>query len=347
MTSKEIFQKAVKLQKTPRVPVIILSGGVWAFNQTGKSLQDSFDMPPEEAADYIIEANKKVRSDLVWCAAGCNNLVLRAIGAKTEFGIPGKAAEVVEPLITSAAEVDKLDIDHLQDDPGIAAMLECTRILKKKIGDTTMLGISQWGPLTLTSLLLGTRKFMRCMVKDREAVKYIMEFTEELVYRYWKLFLDAGAEHVSQAEPMASGDMISPKMFELIALPAMKKTNTMIGDQPFSKMIHICGNSMPTMALLPETGADMISMDWKVDFEQVRETLDGKMAFAGKMDPSEIMLQGDVETVRKDCLDCIEKADWKKGGFILMPGCDLPPRVPLENLETMVDVAHSNTQSIE
>lgn len=346
MTSKEIFQRAVKLQRTPRVPVIILSGGVWAFNQVGKSLQDWFDMDPEVSADYVIEVNKKVRSDLIWCAGGCNNLVLRGLGAKTEFGEPGKAAEVLEPLIQSPSEVDRLSIDKMKQDPGILAMLECTKVLKKKIGDETMLAVSQWGPLTLASLLLGTRKFMRSMVKDKEGIKYVMEFTQQLVYEYWKMFLDAGVSHVSQAEPVASGDMIGLKMFEEMALPGMIKTNKMIGDRPFSKMIHICGNTMPFLDLLPETGADMISMDWKVDFSVVREKLGGKMAFAGKMDPAAVMLLGDTKKVRDDCIDCIEKAQWEKGGFILMPGCDLPPRVPLENLETMVDTAYSYTQEI-
>jgi uroporphyrinogen decarboxylase len=28
------------------------------------------------------------------------------------------------------------------------------------------------------------------------------------------------------------------------------------------------------------------------------------------------------------------------GGYILMPGCDIPPSVPIENVKAMVEAAH-------
>lgn len=108
MTNKQIFLDAIRLKPTPRQPAIILSGGVWANKQIGLSLQDSFDIGPEKAAENVIRANEVVNSDLVWTAAGCNNLVLRAVGAKTTFSNVGVAASVDEPLIEDAEDVDKL-----------------------------------------------------------------------------------------------------------------------------------------------------------------------------------------------------------------------------------------------
>ncbi len=344
MNSKEIFKKAVKLEKTERVPVIILSGGVWAYNEQGKSLQDSFDMSPEESADYLINMNKKVKSDLIWCADGCNNLVLRALGAETAFSIPGKSA-VANPFLSSPGDVDKLSLDKIKKDPGIIAMLESTKILKKKTGSQTMLAVSQWGPITLANMMLGTTVFEKKLRKDRDSILYLLEFAKEVVITYWNLFLDAGVEHVSQAEPAASGDLISPRMFEDLVLPCLKYTNEKIGDKPFSKMIHICGNTTNFLDALPDTKADMFSMDYGVSLKIAREMLNGRMAFAGKMNPSEALLSGSTQKVREDCEACISDADWSRGGYIMMPGCDLPPNVPLENLETMVRVAHSHTQT--
>ncbi len=344
MNSKEIFKKAVKLEKTERVPVIILSGGVWAYNEQGKSLQDSFDMPPEKSADYLINMIEKVKSDLIWCADGCNNLVLRALGARTEFSIPGKSAEAY-PFLSSPRDVDKLSLEKIKEDPGIIAMLESTKIMKKKIDNQTMLAVSQWGPITLGSLMLGTTEFVKKLRKDRDSILYLLEFTKEVVITYWNLFLDAGVEHVSQAEPAASGDMISPRMFEDLVLPCLRNTNERIGDKPFSKMIHICGNTTNFLDALPDTKADMFSMDYKVSLKIARGLLNGRMAFAGKMNPSDTMLSGSTRRVQEDCEACISDADWSRGGYIMMPGCDLPPNVPLENLQTMVRVAHSHTQT--
>ena len=338
-TDKQILLDAIHLKKTPRQPVIILSGGVWANKQIGLSLQDSFDIGPEKAAENVIRTNELVKSDLVWAAAGCNNLVLRAIGAKTTFSNVGVAASVDEPLIESAEDVDKLDIDAIERDPGIAAMLETTRILKEKIGDEVLIGISQWGPMTLGGLLMGTEDFMILTLKDKEAAEYIMNFTEKLTTKYWKLFVDAGAELVSQAEPSASGDMISHKQFEKMVLPHLQATNKEIDGLVKAKMLHICGNINRLLPYLPQTGADVISFDYKVDLKMARETLGGKMAFAGKLDPVAVMHLGTPEQVTALTREYIEEADSKQGGYIVMPGCDLSPATPPENIQAMVTAA--------
>ncbi len=344
MTGKEIFKKAVKLEPTERVPVIILSGGVWAYNQTQRSLQDSFDMPPEQSAQYWIDTNEKINSDLIWCAAGCNNLALRALGAKSKFSKVGFAA-TSKPFIEEPGEVDKLNVSCIKEDPGVIAMLESAKIMKEKMGDQTMLAISQWGPMTLANLMMGAANFMLMLKRDPEGVRYVLEFTKEVVIEYWKLFAEAGAEHVSQAEPVASGDMISREMFEQFALPYMQKTNQAIKDQVFSKMVHICGDTSKILDLLPETGAEVFSMDYKVDLKLAREVFDGKMAFAGQIDPSDVMYMSDPGKVTEVAEKCVTDAQWEKGGYILMPGCDLSPLTPLENIQAMAEVAHSYTQN--
>jgi len=285
MTDKQILLDAISLKKTPRQPVIILSGGVWANNQMGLSLQDSFDITPQEAAENVIKTNELVKSDLVWAAAGCNNLVLRAIGAKTTFSLVGHSASIDEPLIRCAEDVDKLNIADIENDPGIIAMLKTTRILKEKIGNDTLIGISQWAPMTLAGLLLGTEEFMVLTLRDKDAAEYIMQFTEKLVVKYWKLFVEAGAELVSQAEPSGSGDMISHKQFKRMVLPHLQATNNAIDGLVKAKMLHICGNINKILQYLPQSGSDVISFDYKVDLKLARETLGGKMAFAGKIDP--------------------------------------------------------------
>ena len=119
MNSKAIISAGIKLQKTARPPVMILSGGVWANKRYHLSLEDSFNLSPEIAADHVIETNNLIHSDLIWTAAGCNNLVLRGIGAKTRFDQAGAAASVAEPLIKDADDIDKLNEDDIENDRGI------------------------------------------------------------------------------------------------------------------------------------------------------------------------------------------------------------------------------------
>lgn len=338
MTNKELLLAGIGLKKTERPPVMILSGGVWANKRIGLSLQDSFDIDPKVAAENVIRTNELVQSDLIWTAAGCNNLGLRGIGAKATFSHVGVAASIDEPLITCAEDVDRLSVNDMENDPGIMAMLEMTRILKERVGHETLIGISQWGPMTLAGLLLGTEDFMIMSIRDKEAAKHIMEFTKQVVIKYWKLFLEAGAELVSQAEPSASCDMISPKQFEKMALPNLQATNLAIEGLAKAKMLHICGNITKILGVLPQTGADVISFDYKVDLGAAREKLGGKMAFAGKLDPVGAIQLGTPDEIERLTAQYIQEAG-SQGGYIVMPGCDLPPASPLENIEAMVKIA--------
>jgi len=340
MNRKEIIAAGIKLQKTPRPPVMILSGGVWANKRYNLSLEDSFHLSPELAAEHVIETNNLIQSDLIWAAAGCNNLVLRGIGVKTRFDQVGAAASITEPLISQATDLEKLHVDDIENDRGIQAMLEMTRILKAKIGKDYLIGISQWGAFTLAGLLLGTDRFMIMTIREKQAVEYILSFTEKLVVKYWSLFVEAGAELVSQAEPSASCNMISPKQFESMVLPHIRNNNRNIDAKVNYKMLHICGDITKILPILPQTESDVISFDYPVSLTGAREILGNKMAFAGKLDPVGVLQSGSLEEIRQLTKDYIEEAG-NDGGYLVMPGCDLAPATPLEHVQAMTETARN------
>lgn len=346
MNSKEILIKAIKREPTPRIPVMILSGGLWVVTHNNMSFSQFFEMDPEAAADMVIETNKLLNADLIFAAAGLNNLGISGIGGKVIYDKLGAAPTIEKPLIDSVDDLDKLDINLLAEDPVIKQQLAITKILAEKVGNEKMIGISQWGPITLAGQILGIEKFMRCLIKDKPAVHKLMEFTSELCYKYWELFVDAGAEFVEMADPTGSGDMISKKQFKEFVIPYAKKISDRIKATGKVKgvLLHICGDTSRLLELIPETGADIMSFDYKVDLAAAREALDGKMAFTGNMDPVAVMNEATAEKVFEVCNECIAKADGKKGGYIVMPGCDIPPTTPLANIEAMIKAAHSCTQ---
>jgi uroporphyrinogen decarboxylase len=83
-----------------------------------------------------------------------------------------------------------------------------------------------------------------------------------------------------------------------------------------------------------------MSVDYKVNLSDVRRILDRKIAFAGNLNPVSVMQKETVEGVAAASRDAINKAG-TGGGFILMPGCDIPPSVPLENVKIMVETARA------
>jgi uroporphyrinogen decarboxylase len=76
-------------------------------------------------------------------------------------------------------------------------------------------------------------------------------------------------------------------------------------------------------------------VDYKVSLKKAREAFDGKVAFGGNMNPVRVMQQGTTEEVTRACEQSIAEAG-DSPGFILMPGCDLPPATPTENVKAMI-----------
>lgn len=338
MTHKEILLSGIARKATPRIPAIILSSGVWTYCRNELTLQDTFELPPEKVAECIINSNEEVDSDLIWVAADCSNVALRAIGAKCTFNILGGASTVDEPLIQKPSDVDRLKIEDLENSREIENLLKAARIVADRIGDEYAIGISQWGPFTLAGQLMGIEKFMMATLRDKAGVKHVLQFTERLLLKYWNLFVDAGANLACQAEPSSSGDMISAKTFKELALPYIKSANDVIDGKVEAKMLHICGNTTKILDVIPQTGTDLFSLDHKVDLALVREKLGGKVAFAGQLDPVGVLLEGTPEIVKNAAERCIRDAGGS--GYVLMPGCDIPPKTKIENVQAMIRTAH-------
>ncbi|HWQ42599.1 MAG TPA: uroporphyrinogen decarboxylase family protein [Desulfosporosinus sp.] len=344
MNSREIVTKAAQRQATPRVPVSLLSGGAWTFNRQGLSLQEALGIGAERAAELIASTNEQVGSDIVWAGSGYHNLALQAIGAKIKFRATG-VPDIQEPLLQKASDVDGIDLKRLKNDDQLNVLWDTGRLLATNIGATTMIGGSSWGPFTLGGLAYGADHLLRNMYYDREAVHKILEFSVELCYQYLEPYIKGGAGIISIADPSASGNLISRKHFQEFSLPYLRKVIQRVRANGVLTLVHICGDISNRLDLITEIGADIISVDYKVDLGFTRATVGSVMAFAGNMDPVGVMLDLKPDEVARACQECLTKAG--ASGYILMPGCDIPPSVPLENIQAMVAVAHKFAKEVD
>lgn len=181
---------------------------------------------------------------------------------------------------------------------------------------------------------------MKATFKKPAFVEKVVDFaTRLLIHLYEPVVADGTLELISLADPTASGDLISRKQFEKFAVPALKTFTDWAKSKNAHTLVHICGNTTDRLDLFPLTGASCISLDHKTDMVKAKETLHGKMCFGGNVDPVKIMLNGTVQEVETTCREIIKIAG-TDGGFVLMPGCDIPPTVPYDNIKKFIQVAH-------
>ena len=165
---------------------------------------------------------------------------------------------------------------------------------------------------------------MKATFKKPEFVKKVIDFATDVLIHLYEPLVKDGLKVISLADPTASGDLISKKQFQVFALPYLKRFTDWARSHGAHTLVHICGDTTDRLELFPETGASCISLDHKVNIARAKEVLGGKMCFAGNVDPVKVMLQGTVAEVESECKRIIETAGLD-GGFVLMPGCDIPP----------------------
>jgi len=343
VTHKEVIGKVVRLEKTPYLPVSLLSGGAWALNRNGLTMERALSENPQRLAEIIASTNEVVGCDIVWPGSGYHNLAIRGAGGKIKFRTKG-TPDVMEPLIRDSAHLDWSLVDRVKEDAGIQVLVEAARILSKSIGEQTVVGTSQWAPFTLGGLAYGVEKLMRGLYKDKAAVHEVLNFAAELCFAYLEPFIDAGVSIISLADPTSSGDLISRDQFIEFSLPYLRKVGARVKERGVWLTVHICGNTTNRLDQIPLAGADIMSVDYKVDLTEARRILGGKIAFAGNMNPVAVMQKETPQGVVAACREAIAKAG-NISGYILMPGCDIPPSVPIENVKAMVETAHEYSPS--
>ncbi len=333
MNHTEIIERVARLEPVESIPFALLSSGAWAINRNGVTLEQALKLQPQVMADWLYEGYTLVDSDISWVGSGYNNIVVKAVGGKIKWRRKG-TPDVSEPLFKSADEVDKLDPREIVKDPDIRVIYEVTRLLVEKEKGQRLVGGSMWGPFTLSGLLFGADALMRSIYKNREAVDKLMRFSEELYLAYMQGYIDAGARVIFMAEPSASGDMISRKHFQEVVVPYIKDIYRRLSGKGLILGLHICGNTHDLLDLIAESGAQIMSLDYKVDLDIAKEAFAGKIAFSGNLNPVNVVQNGTEEEIRRETLACIKKIG-TNSGYIVMPGCDIPPSTPLENLQTI------------
>jgi len=338
MKPKEVLFKAFEGSKTDRLPVTLFGAGMWSIKGWGTSFE-ALSRDADKMTAVLVDMSAKLQCDVVYAGSGYNNFHISALGGRIKFREMG-APDLENHFVNSEEDLAKLNLADLDKDETINTVKKALRQTRAKIGNTYAVTMTAWGPFTLGARLVGEETMMKATFKKPAFVEKVVDFaTDVLIRLYEPLVADKTLELISLADPTASGDLISRKQFEKFAVPYLKKFTDWAKSRGVYTLVHICGNTTDRLDLFPATGASCISLDHKTDMAKAKEALHGKMCFGGNVDPVKIMLNGSVQDVENACKDVIKTAG-TDGGFVLMPGCDIPPTIPYANIQKFIQVAH-------
>jgi uroporphyrinogen decarboxylase len=339
MNDKERVFEAFRLGEPDRVPASLFGGGMWTLSTSGTDFE-SLIGHPHEMARVNVETNRRMGLPIIYMGSGYKNSLVAALGVRLKFRGAG-APDLEEPLIEHADELEKLDVDDVARDEIVQTVWEATRIVASELGDEVVVAATAWGPFTLAAQIYGVENMMRSVIKRPDDARKVVEFAARLATRFYEPLLEERVIHmISIADMSSSGDLISRRHFMELALPPLQMLIVDAKNKGARTLLHVCGDTRDKLDLLAETGAGCVSVDHKIDLAEAKDLFRGKTCLAGNVPPVDVLLQGTPAEVEAACLDCLDKAA-AGGGFILMPGCDVPPTVPEENVRAFLRTAES------
>lgn len=237
------------------------------------------------------------------------------------------------PLLQDPPDIKKLKLTSPAAGRRMNDRLEAIRLFREKVGgEVPIMGWVE-GALAEAADLRGVSTLLMDIFERPEWIRDLLEFCTEQEKVFAKAQVEAGADIIGLGDAVAS--QISPEWYSEFALPYEKQIFEIVHLSGAVARLHICGNTSLILQHMAQTGADIVDLDWMVDFENAAKIYgdDGPL-LCGNFDPVAVMLQGTPDRVKKEVTHCL-----KVGGARNMScaGCEIPDGTPIENLQAQFE----------
>lgn len=170
----------------------------------------------------------------------------------------------------------------------------------------------------------------RLVAEQPEVARELLGSISRATAGYLKSQIEAGACAVQLFDTWAGE--LSAQEFAEFELPAIRSIFEAIAGSGAPRILFAKGSSR-ILHGMAQTGADVLSVDWKTDLGEARQELGGKIALQGNVNPS--VLLGPVQKIQSAALDAVEKTGGI--GHILNLGHGILPNTPVENAKAFVE----------
>lgn len=277
--------------------------------------------------------NIRVFTDLYTQAEAMGSEV---IYPEDETAYLGQPVIKLDSKLSNLDEIDKLRPADPYKDGNLPEHLKAMKIVVEAVGKEVPVGGAVTGPFTNSSFLVGAENLVRLTLKRPEAVHKLCQLSLESNMRYADAVIAAGVTP-SLTDAMSSSTVISPKLFREFSLPYLKKLIAHIHARGKKVTLHICGKTDGIWEDMVAAGADCLSIDNEADIGKAKALVGDRVMLMGNVRPSEVMLEGTVDDVRRATVDVVRKVYDSPKGFIVASGCSLATETPFENIHEMLN----------
>lgn len=336
--TNDLLIRAARGEPVERTPV-------WMMRQAGRYLPEyrairadtdflTLCKTPELAVEVSLQPYRIIGVDAVIMFSDIL-IPVEAMGQEVKL-TEQKGPELPDPIRTRT-QVDSLIVPDPIEKTGF--VMEIIRTLRRELdGAVPLIGFAG-APWTLAAYMIeggGSRNYAqvkRMMYAEPATFHALLDKIADAIILYLNAQIEAGAQVVQLFDSWAGE--LSREDYEQFALPYEQKIFASINRAaPAVLFINGCGNFLEKMAM---SGADVLSIDWRVDLREARSRIGDGLTIQGNLDPC--VLLSTPEIITRKAHELIAAGGGHR--HILNLGHGILPMTPVENARAFVEAAKS------
>lgn len=331
--SRERFLAAASLQEVDRPPA-------WMMRQAGRYLPEYrkvrerlsfFELCEnvDAAVEVSLQPFERFHPDAVILFSDIL-VPVRAMGAPVEIDDGGP--KLARPVRT-AADVEALALFDPSDKT--PAVLEVLRQLRRSVGDSAAVLGFAGAPWTLAAYLVegGVSKsfstIKRMISRDPAVARTLLGRLGTMIAAYLEAQIEAGADAVQIFDTWAGE--LNAEDYREFALPAAKEAVGRLRAKG-RPVIYFVNGAAHLLEAAAETGADVLSIDWRLPLGEARRRTPGR-ALQGNLDPGAML--GEPQEVSRRVARILAETGGR--GHIANLGHGILPPTPIECVDAFYD----------
>jgi uroporphyrinogen decarboxylase len=335
---KSLFLRACRCEPVERVPV-------WIMRQAGRYLPEYQEVrkthtflqickTPDVAAEVSLQPFRVIGVDAIIVFSDIL-IVAEAMGMPLD--VPDSGPVLSNPVRGIAAVRKLRDFDPERDTRFVG---DAIRAIAKEAGPTVpVIGFAA-APWTLACYMIEGRtrgdisNAKQMLKSEPKAVRELLERIARATAAYLKSQIAAGASVIQLFDTWAGE--LSAAEYSAFELPATQLVYELLGAESVPNILYAKG-SKHLVEYLGQSGANVISVDWRTDLAEARRILGPGFALQGNVDPS--ILLGAENDIRAAAAAAVAKTGGV--GHILNLGHGILPTTPVANAKAFVQAGQS------
>jgi len=338
-TGRERFLAACQRQPVDRTPV-------WLMRQAGRALPEyralrekrsflELVQTPDLAAEVTLQPIRRFDFD---AAVLFSDILVVAEAMGQRYGFREQGGIEMQFAVRSASQVAQLDPPSVTE--RLAYVGRALSLVKSQIGQrTAVLGFAG-SPWTLANFMVeggSAPAFTRAtelFYADRPLFLALLGKLTEAVIASLRLQVDAGADAVQVFDSL--GGLLAADVYEAASGVWIRQVVEALGGRV--PVIVFARGLAGGWDVLARSGAQVLSVDWRVSLPELWSRLSGTRAVQGNLDPALMMMKPEiVEAQTRSLLESMRG----RPGHILNLGHGLPPTARIDCIEALVSTVRA------